>query len=230
MSVFGLVHGGSHGAWCWERLIPELERLGHGGVAMDLPVDEADSGIERCAETVARALSGVAAPILVGHSIAGAFLPLAAQKSGARAMVFLCAMVPVPGVSLADQQAAEPGMVAYPYHLVRDAQGRTLATRDVAKAMYYPDCTEADIDWATARLRPQAPALRMDPYPQGAWPAIPARYVLASGDTVVSPDWSRRVARERLGVTADELAGGHSPFLSQVGPLAALMARIAGEV
>ena len=33
---FVLVHGGFHGAWCWERTIGELERLGHEAVAVDL--------------------------------------------------------------------------------------------------------------------------------------------------------------------------------------------------
>ena len=27
MATFALVHGAWHGAWCWERLTPELEKL-----------------------------------------------------------------------------------------------------------------------------------------------------------------------------------------------------------
>jgi pimeloyl-ACP methyl ester carboxylesterase len=34
---FVLVHGGFHDAWCWERTVPELARLGHDAVAVDLP-------------------------------------------------------------------------------------------------------------------------------------------------------------------------------------------------
>jgi alpha-beta hydrolase superfamily lysophospholipase len=34
---FVLVHGAAHGAWCWERLIGELTRLGHEAIAVDLP-------------------------------------------------------------------------------------------------------------------------------------------------------------------------------------------------
>ena len=34
---FILVHGGFHGAWCWERLVPELEACGHKALAIDLP-------------------------------------------------------------------------------------------------------------------------------------------------------------------------------------------------
>ena len=34
---FVLIHGGFHGAWCWTRVIPELEKLGHEAIAIDLP-------------------------------------------------------------------------------------------------------------------------------------------------------------------------------------------------
>lgn len=37
MRKFLLVHGGSHGAWCWERLILELVARGHEAYAFDLP-------------------------------------------------------------------------------------------------------------------------------------------------------------------------------------------------
>ena len=30
---FVLIHGGFHGAWCWERTIAELEQLGHEAMA-----------------------------------------------------------------------------------------------------------------------------------------------------------------------------------------------------
>ena len=34
---FVLVHGGFHGAWCWAKMIPEREKLGHTALAIDLP-------------------------------------------------------------------------------------------------------------------------------------------------------------------------------------------------
>lgn len=34
---FVLVHGGFHAGWCWSRTIAELERIGHAGIAIDLP-------------------------------------------------------------------------------------------------------------------------------------------------------------------------------------------------
>ena len=41
MADFVLVHGGLHGASCWDLLRPELEARGHRTFAMDLPIDQA---------------------------------------------------------------------------------------------------------------------------------------------------------------------------------------------
>lgn len=218
-----LVHGGSGGAWYWERLLPHLTALGHQADAADVPMDDPDNDLERCAALAADAAAGLQRPVVVGHSIAGCFLPLVARNVAARRMVFLCAMVPIPGQSLADQQAGDPDMVRFPYALVRDEQGRTLATPEVARAMYYPDATDADAAWATAQLRPQAPTVRMSPFPVGEWPEVPSTYVVARDDTVVDPEWSRRAARERLGVEPIEIDGAHSPMITRPKELAALL-------
>jgi len=50
MATFGLVHGSWHGAWCWERLVPELEARGHRAVAVDLPAEDPAAGLTRHAE------------------------------------------------------------------------------------------------------------------------------------------------------------------------------------
>jgi hypothetical protein len=42
---FLLIHGGFHGAWCWNRMIPELERLGHRaiGITTELAIARAST-------------------------------------------------------------------------------------------------------------------------------------------------------------------------------------------
>jgi pimeloyl-ACP methyl ester carboxylesterase len=226
MGVFGLVHGGSHGAWCWRHLIEALAEQGHDAVAVDIPMDDLANGLDECARLAADQLAGRGVDVLVGHSIAGTFLPLAAAHVQPALMVFLCAMVPVEGQSLADQQAADPTMVSFPYDLIMDDQGRTLAPPDVARALYYSDCSDDVVAAAVAQLRPQAGAVRAGVFPDGGWPQIPSAYILCTEDPVVSPDWSRRVARERLGVEPLELPGGHSPMLSRPQDLARLLASL----
>jgi hypothetical protein len=69
VSTFVLVHGAWHGAWCWSRLLPELEARGHRSVVMDLPVEDGDATFEEYADVV-----------LVGHALGAMVLPLVAAS------------------------------------------------------------------------------------------------------------------------------------------------------
>ena len=113
MSTFALVHGAWHGAWCWERLVPELEARGHRTVAMDLPSDRAEATFETYAGVVLDALAADRADdvVLVGHSLAGLTVPLVAAQRAVRHVVYLCALVPVPGRTFLDQSRTEDMLV-----------------------------------------------------------------------------------------------------------------------
>jgi hypothetical protein len=51
----------------------------------------------------------------------------------------------------------------------------------------------------------------------------PRRRALPLDRRLVNPDWSRRVARERLNANLVELPGSHSPFLSRPAGLAEVL-------
>ena len=55
MAEIMLVHGAMHGAWCWDLLRPELERLGHRTHAIDLPIESPDNDLDVFAACVAAA-------------------------------------------------------------------------------------------------------------------------------------------------------------------------------
>ena len=98
---FLLVHGGFHGAWCWTRVIPELEALGHEAVAVDLPGhgerrDEASTVAGRRAAIVDLMQHG---DVLVGHSGGGYDITLAADAAPQKVghLVYLAAALPIEG-------------------------------------------------------------------------------------------------------------------------------------
>jgi hypothetical protein len=232
MPTFGLVHGAGHGAWCWERLIPILEGFGHRVCAMDLPCEDPTAGARRYAEVVDRALPPADDLVLVGHSLAGLTVPLVAARRPVRRLVFLCAIIPEFGRSLADQIATDPEL----YHpVLRTHPGRvtgpdgTVWFRDEAAArdVFYQDCRPEDVHWAFTRLRPQAATPRREPCPLSSWPPGDRAYILCRDDRALSPAWSRRAARARLGVEPIELEGSHSPFISRPSALAAALDRLA---
>ena len=98
-STVAFVHGAWHGAWCWDKLRPELEGLGHRVVAVDLPAEDPAAGLQRYAELTRDAIVDADEVVLVGHSLGGASIPLVSALRRVRHLVFLCALIPEPGRS-----------------------------------------------------------------------------------------------------------------------------------
>jgi pimeloyl-ACP methyl ester carboxylesterase len=111
VTTFALVHGGWHGAWCWERLTPFLQQAGHDVVTMDLPSEDGTATFDTYADVVCAALTGCDDVVLVGHSLGGNAVPLVAARRPVRHLVYLCAMVPDPGRSVFDQLGDELQML-----------------------------------------------------------------------------------------------------------------------
>lgn len=59
------------------------------------------------------------------------------------------------------------------------------------------------------------------PWPLERWPDVPTRFLLCRDDRFFPAEFSRRVVAERLGITADEMDGGHLPALAHPDELVA---------
>jgi len=228
VTTFALIHGAWHGAWCFERLTPELEARGHQVIAVDLPGDDPAATFETYADCVVRALADERDElVLVGHSLGGMTIPLVAARRPVQRLIYLGAFVPVPGRSFAEQLADEPDTVLPECRAglgERDKQGRSRWIDEaVAQRVLYADCDERDAHVAFRRLRPQALAPYGVPCGLERLPFVPSTYVVCTEDRILNPKRSRRVATDRLGAELVELPGGHSPFLSRPSELAGVL-------
>jgi pimeloyl-ACP methyl ester carboxylesterase len=222
VTTFALVHGAWHGPWCWERLRPELEARGHRVVAVDLPSEDPALGSADYAAVVTRALRSVDGDVVVvGHSLAGLAIPLVALARPVRRLAFVCALLPQPGRSLREQEGVF--VDGFGDALVRDELDRSYWPESTAEQGLYPECPPATAAWASARLRRQSHLPSLETTPLETWPAVESTYVLGERDHVLDPAWSRRAARERLGIEAVRLDAGHSPFLTCPRELADLL-------
>jgi pimeloyl-ACP methyl ester carboxylesterase len=212
MKTFGLVHGGSLGGWCWEMLLPEIEKRGHRAATMDLPLEDQSAGAARFAEAVLDAFAGIDELVLVGHSFAGLITPLVAARRSTERLVFIHSLLPRPGQSIADQLAAEPDM--FNPDMLK-AEGPWWADEAIAIRFLFHDCPAEVAQRAFTRLRPMESQLAMaEITPLEVWPDVPCSYILCAEDRTATPAWARRAARERLGVDPIEIPGGHCPMLS----------------
>jgi hypothetical protein len=80
---------------------------------------------------------------------------------------------------------------------------------------YYHDVPGALAEEALRRERRESSAASSSSWPLDAWPDVRTRPVLCKDDRVFPATFSRRLARERLGITPDEIPGGHCVALSR---------------
>jgi pimeloyl-ACP methyl ester carboxylesterase len=204
-----------------------LKSLGHEIISMDLPCDDPAATFADYADVVVNALEHHGDDVvLVGHSLAGHTIPLVASRRPVRALVYLCALVAVPGRSLLDQMHDEPSMLIAGYErgLEIDPQGRRVwVDASLARQTFYDDCSPEVAARALERLRPQSVSPYVEACALEALPPTPATYIVCAQDRLVDPAWSRRVARDHLRADVVELPGGHSPFLSRPAELAAIL-------
>ena len=225
-----LVHGSYHGAWCWDFLRPELERLGHRVTTIDLPISDPGLGAANYAKSVAAAIEPGSEPVLVGHSMAGLVIPLVAGIRPIRRLVFLAAFLPAPGKSANDQRATEaidgrvPPKTAEWTDLGNDVW---MVGPNTATELFFHDAPAAAARWATQRLRPQSYRVMSETTPLTAWPDVESRAIVCRDDRALNPDWVRAAYKERLGVEAVELGGAHSPFLTRPNELAQVLDSLA---
>lgn len=231
MSTFALIHGAWHGAWCWERLVDPLRERGHEVVTPELPSEDTELGLEDYADTIGEALADADDVVLVPHSLGGLVGPVVARRRPLKALVYLAALVPEPGLSFSEQLSAETEPVLlFEGGRTVDEQGRShWPDADTTARIMYPDLSPQDARWAAERLRPQGQRSQGEPSP--APPSgLRVESIIGANDRLVSPAWSRRVARERLGVEPVELPSGHFPMITHPALLAdALGAQLDSE-
>jgi len=224
MTTFVLVHGVCAGGWCWEPLTQELRQRGHTVVAPDLPCDDPTAGLGDYATTVERAVGDAGDVVVVGHSTSGLVIPLVAARRPVRELVYLCALVPSPGKSQLDEGFDFRGVDVEEWQV--DNGDGSFSVRPGALLRHIAqDADPVVADAAEPWFRRQYYTPFLEPCPLDALPDVASRYILCRDDHLVRPEWSRQIARDRLGVVAEELPGSHSPMVSRPNELAdALMA------
>jgi pimeloyl-ACP methyl ester carboxylesterase len=211
VATFALIHGGGGSAWDWHLVAPELRERGHDPVAVDLPSEDGSAGWWEYADAVVQAVGDRSDVVVVGHSLGGFTAPLVCLRIPVDLLVLVAAMIPSPGELFADWWA-NTGYEESGYDDV-----------------FYHDVPPELAAEARRRERDEAARALREPWPLEAWPDTPTRYLLCRDDRMFPAGWARSHARERLGIDADEMDGGHYVTLSRPRELAGrLVAYAAG--
>jgi pimeloyl-ACP methyl ester carboxylesterase len=215
MASFALVPGAGGVAWYWHRLVPLVEEAGHEAIAVDLPGDNEKAGLSAYADCVIAAI-GSRQVVLVAQSLGGFTAALVCARVRVRMLVFVNAMIPVPGETAGEW-----------WDNTRSISARIAAAReggysaDFDPATYFLHDVPPDIiEQGEAHERPEADIVFAERCRFEAWPEVPTHVIAGRDDRFFPIEFQRRVAQERLRADIDELPGGHLLALSNPNDLA----------
>ena len=204
--MYVLVPGAGGEAWYWHLVAPLLA----DAIAIDLPSGDESAGLDAYADVIVEAIGGRRAT-LVAQSMGAFSAPLAAVRADVDQLILVAPMIPKAGETGGDWWTTSglPDAGAPPF--------------DPWETFFHdvPDdiCAEAK-----QRGEPrQADRPFAEPWPLERWPDIPTRVIVGTQDRLFPEPFSRRLARERLGVEAETIDSGHMPALSRPHELARLI-------
>lgn len=233
---FLLIHGGAHGAWCWERLVPLLEQP---ALAIDLPGrgdSPADLGAittNDWADAVIKSIEAMEGDVvLVGHSLAGITMPRVADRVSSRLahLVWISCSVPPEGKATLDVLTPEIRAIA---SANRDSPEGSKLPEEVARKMFCSDMNEEQARFVLDRLVPEAWGPMLEPTRlAGLSHGVPSTYVRLLQDVTVTPDLQDRMIATLRGCgpcDVVEIDSGHNVMVSQPEALARVLNEIAAS-
>jgi pimeloyl-ACP methyl ester carboxylesterase len=207
-----LIHGAADSAWFWHLLEAELRERGHDVVAVDLPCEDDSAGLAEYTDTVVDAIGDRTDLVVVAQSFGGFTAPLVCERVPVDLLVMLAGMIPSPGERPGDWWTN----TGY-----ESAESDDAAIGDEAViASFLHDVPHELAVEALGRGRDQSGTPMEKPWPLENWPDVPTRVLLCRDDRFFPAEFMRRVARERLGITPDEIDGSHCVALSRPKELA----------
>ena len=221
MATYVLIHGAGSDAWYWHRVVPLFHEGGHDVVAVDLPCDDDSAGLAEYTDTVVGAIGDRRDLILVAQSLAGFTAPLVCDRINVDLLVLLVAMIPQPGEPPGEWWSNTGWEQARREQAERDGRSVNGEFDPVVEFLHdVPAEVMAEV-MAHGPPREQSGTPFEKPWPLAEWPDVPTEVLICRDDRFFPVELMRRVARERLGITPDEMAGGHLPALSRPDELAA---------
>ena len=231
MTTFVLVHGASHGSWCWDKVVPLLNAQGHDTIAVDLPgntygefdIPPAQVTLESYASHVCQVLDLLDEPVvLVGHSLGGLTITQTAEyrPDKIRSLVYLTALLLGPGearipVASRDTETVKAGLERDSWTVSDDLSTITFP-EETLKARFYNDCSDDDVAWAKSMVVPQPTGPLMDPMQttEENFGRVPKVYIECLQDGAIPLSLQREMQAKFNCERVMSLDTGHSPFLS----------------
>jgi pimeloyl-ACP methyl ester carboxylesterase len=213
--TFILIPGAGGSAWYWHLVEPMLRQLGHHVVSVSLPAADDKAGLPEYAAAAVRAM-GNREPrdtVVVAQSLGGFTAPLVCNERRVALLVLLNAMIPKPGERPGEWWTNTRHEEAKREQNRRDGRPADAPFDPLIDFLHDVPTSVRDETFRRGEPR-QSETVFASPCTFESWPDVPTRVLIGRDDRFFPPDFQRRVALERLGISADVISGGHLAALS----------------
>jgi pimeloyl-ACP methyl ester carboxylesterase len=209
--TFVLIPGAGGVAWYWSRVAVLLEAEGHEAIAVDLPGDDEAAGLAEYTQITLDAVGDRSGAVVVGQSLGAFTAAMVASRLDTRAIIFVNGMIPEPGETPGEWWETSG------YSGVREAAAieRGYSTEFDVQTYFLHDVDPEIAQDGAPLQREEADAVFGSRCEFAALPDVPIHVVAGEDDRFFPVGFQQRLARERLGVEADVLPGGHLTALAQ---------------
>jgi pimeloyl-ACP methyl ester carboxylesterase len=245
-----LVHGGAHGAWCWEPLLPYLDR---DALAVDLPPKSIRGGPGRLEslpelrtltiDDLARSLlhdvdaAGFERFVLVGHSMGGLTISEVARRVPDRIehLVYVSCMVPPEGGSAIEALPEDlREMTREAVEEARRGGANPIGglNEDTTRSMFCNDMDEEQTRFVLDRTGTEVAVVLAEPVARAGIPAeLPKTFVKLLQDQSLPPDHQETLVRNLRDSPGGDVGvvtidAGHDVMISRPKELADVLNRL----
>ena len=220
-----MVHGAWHGAWCWYKVVPLLQRAGHTAITPDLPSLGRDRtplcqvSLRTWVDHICDVVDTTSEPVvLVGHSRAGIIISEVAERRPEKIalLVYLAAFLLRDGESLLPVAQSDGTSLALPNLVVSGDQTSSTIKPQAIREVFYAGCSNEDVVLAGMLLAPEALAPAVTPIhvTEERFGRVPRVYIECLQDKVIPPPLQRQMYTKLPCHKVVAMNTDHSPFFS----------------
>lgn len=202
-----------HGAWAdgssWSRVITDLCQAGIAVTAAPIPLTSLNDDVKALSRAIDRTEGPV---VLAGHAYAGAVIA-ATSHPRVHALVFIAALAPDEGETVADVFYRNPAHPEAP-DLKPDNDGWIWLPADAFGSAFAQHASSREHAVLAAVQRPIAVQCIQQPLPTPRWKDIPSWYLIAQEDRMINPATQKFMA-DRMHATSHFHDVDHAPLITQ---------------
>jgi pimeloyl-ACP methyl ester carboxylesterase len=201
-----------HGAWAdgssWNSVIQPLQSRGLHVIAAPIPLTSLSDDVKALDRALERTKGAV---ILGAHAYAGAVIS-ATTNNRIRGLVFIAALTPDQGETVADVFYREKPHPQAP-QLAPDAHGIIWMPDDGFPSAFAQHASPEQAELFAATQRPISVACIQEKAPAPSWKRTPSWYLVAEEDRMINPKTQHFMA-ERMGARIRAEKVDHTPLVT----------------